>query len=146
MCVIRPATPARVTADTESPPPTMVVPFTAATASATALVPASNGGVSNTPIGPFHTTVFAPASRSQKTFTVAGPMSSPIRSPIDGSPIASVAVGTPASIRSATTWSVGSASRTPRVAACSSMARAASSFSSSTSERPTGAPPALRNV
>ena len=28
-----------------------------ATASATAFVPASNGGISNTPIGPFQTTV-----------------------------------------------------------------------------------------
>ena len=53
------ATPALFTAATESPPPMMVVPCTAATASATPIVPFANGSISNTPIGPFHTTVFA---------------------------------------------------------------------------------------
>src|SRR2546422_10964486 len=46
------------TAAAESPPPTMVVaPLAVAStsASATALVPASKGGVSETPIGPFPT-------------------------------------------------------------------------------------------
>ena len=59
MCVIESATPACVTAATESPPPMIVVPWTAATARATPIVPAANGGISNTPIGPFQTTVFA---------------------------------------------------------------------------------------
>src|SRR6185295_5635539 len=59
MWVILPATPARVTAATESPPPMMVVPWTAATARATPIVPAANASISNTPIGPFHTTVLA---------------------------------------------------------------------------------------
>ena len=36
-----------------------VVPFTSATARAMAFVPFANAGISNTPIGPFHTTVFA---------------------------------------------------------------------------------------
>ena len=55
------ATPAACTAATESPPPMIVVPCTAATAWATPIVPAANGAISNTPIGPFHTTVFAVA-------------------------------------------------------------------------------------
>src|ERR1043165_1334841 len=51
MCVMRLATPARVTAETESPPPTITVaPRSAAsaTACATPIVPWSNGGSSNT--------------------------------------------------------------------------------------------------
>ena len=47
----------------ESPPPTTVRPFAFATASATARVPAANGGSSNAPIGPFQNTVCAPAMR-----------------------------------------------------------------------------------
>ena len=39
----------------------IVVPCTAATARATALVPAANASISKTPIGPFQTTVFASA-------------------------------------------------------------------------------------
>ena len=62
MCVIRSATPALATAATESPPPTMLAPLTAATARAMAIVPAANASISNTPIGPFHTTVRASAS------------------------------------------------------------------------------------
>ena len=42
----------------------MVVPFTAATAWATPMVPAAKASISNTPIGPFHTTVCAPLSAS----------------------------------------------------------------------------------
>ncbi|MNC95827.1 hypothetical protein D3C83_130360 [compost metagenome] len=62
MCVILSATPAALIAATESPPPMIVVPLTAATALATASVPFANGATSNTPIGPFQTTVFASAS------------------------------------------------------------------------------------
>ena len=40
----------------ESPPPTTVTPGAAATASATARVPAANGSSSNAPIGPFQKT------------------------------------------------------------------------------------------
>src|SRR3989454_9610320 len=53
---VRPAT-----AAAESPPPTTVGaprPVASTIPSATAPAPASNGGCSNTPIGPFHTTVF----------------------------------------------------------------------------------------
>src|SRR4051812_2918471 len=59
MCVIRSAIPDFFTAEIESPPPMIVVPRTAATARAMALVPVANASISNTPIGPFHTTVFA---------------------------------------------------------------------------------------
>ena len=45
-----------------SPPPTTVVPDAAATASATARVPAANGSSSNAPIGPFQKTVPACAT------------------------------------------------------------------------------------
>src|SRR3954447_5834560 len=62
MCDTRDSTPALWMAATESPPPITVVPFTFATASATASVPLANSSISNTPIGPFHTTVFAVAS------------------------------------------------------------------------------------
>ena len=61
MCVIRSVTPALATAAIESPPPITVVPFTAATAFATAIVPFAKASISNTPIGPFQITVFAPA-------------------------------------------------------------------------------------
>ena len=46
-----------LTADALSPPPTTVVPLHSAIASATALVPPANAGNSNTPIGPFQSTV-----------------------------------------------------------------------------------------
>ena len=45
-----------------SAPPMMVVPFTFATARATALVPFANASISKTPIGPFQITVLASAS------------------------------------------------------------------------------------
>src|SRR5437867_3511596 len=60
---VRPAT-----AAAESPPPTTVVAprrVASTIATATARVPASNGGCSNTPIGPFQTTVFARSRRAR---------------------------------------------------------------------------------
>ena len=60
MCVIRSVTPAFATAAIESPPPMIVVPFTSATALATSMVPFAKASISNTPIGPFQMTVFAP--------------------------------------------------------------------------------------
>src|SRR5438552_1466896 len=66
------------TAAAESPPPTIVIaPFVPAStsASATARVPSSNGGVSNTPIGPFQTTVLALRMRARKSTRVAASMS-----------------------------------------------------------------------
>ena len=53
------ARPNWLTAATESPPPTTVVPLQSATAFATSCVPPANAGNSNTPMGPFQITVFA---------------------------------------------------------------------------------------
>src|SRR2546425_1129073 len=66
------------TAATESPPPmTVTAPFFPASTSAVAIarVPASNGGVSNTPIGPFQKIVFARSSRARKSCCVASSIS-----------------------------------------------------------------------
>src|SRR5256712_4716104 len=66
------------TAATESPPPTTVtVPFLPASTSAVAMacVPASNGGVSKTPIGPFQKIVFARSRRARKSCWVAASIS-----------------------------------------------------------------------
>ena len=51
---------------TESPPPTTVYAWSLRlpTAAATALVPAANFSNSNTPIGPFQKTIFAPFNAS----------------------------------------------------------------------------------
>ena len=67
MWLMRSATPAFVTAAIESPPPMIVVPVTPATASATALVPFANASISNTPIGPFQTTVFARPDHARRS-------------------------------------------------------------------------------
>src|SRR6185295_15387989 len=61
ICEILPATPADSTAFSESPPPTTESAPEFATALAIATVPLSNGGFSKTPMGPFHTIVFAVA-------------------------------------------------------------------------------------
>src|SRR5579871_3026590 len=58
-------TPALLIAFSESPPPTTEVAPESATAFASATVPRSNGGFSNTPIGPFQTIVFAPRMISE---------------------------------------------------------------------------------
>src|SRR6478735_12829434 len=62
MCEILSATPADLTAFSESPPPTTLTAPDAATALASATVPLSNGGFSKIPMGPFQITVFAPAT------------------------------------------------------------------------------------
>ena len=69
----------QLTAAAESPPPTTVNPGAAATASATARVPAANGSSSNAPIGPFQNTVPASAIAAGVLGAVFGPMSSPIQ-------------------------------------------------------------------
>ena len=101
--MIRSAMPAALTAEIESPPPMIVVPFTEATACATALVPRANDEISNTPIGPFHTTVLASAISPRYVAIVAGPMSTPSRWPIAGSPAASTSWDAPSCSRSVTT-------------------------------------------
>src|SRR5579859_3533327 len=70
MCEILSATPADLMAFSESPPPTTLTAPEAATAFASATVPLSNGGISNTPIGPFQMMVFAPAIACEYFSTV----------------------------------------------------------------------------
>ena len=62
----------------ESPPPTTESAPDSATALATATVPLSNGGFSNTPMGPFQMMVFALAISAENASMVRGPMSRPI--------------------------------------------------------------------
>src|ERR1700682_445283 len=81
MWVILSATPAAWTAATESPPPTIdVAPALAAMAWAIFIVPWANGATSKTPMGPFHTMVFAEAISLENAATVFGPISRPILS------------------------------------------------------------------
>src|SRR5258707_3962675 len=64
MCEILSATPDWWTAATESPPPTIemaALSVAAATALATSIVPLAKMGISDTPMGPFQTMVFAAA-------------------------------------------------------------------------------------
>src|SRR2546426_2923337 len=129
---IRSATPARRTAASVSPPPTTENPRTPATASATPCVPSAKGGRSKTPIGPFQTTVRAVRTRSPKLRTVAGPMSSPIRS----AGISRMPTARPLSLstRAATTASTGSAIWTPRRRASARVRWAAGTSADSTSD------------
>ena len=69
-----------LTAAAESPPPMIVVASVSAKAFATAIVPAASVGFSNTPIGPFQTTVLAVLTASAKRACVLGPISHPSRS------------------------------------------------------------------
>ena len=80
MWLILSPSPIWLTAAAESPPPMIVVASAAARAFATARVPSASVGFSNTPIGPFHTTVLAVATASAKSFLVLGPISHPSRS------------------------------------------------------------------
>ena len=58
-------------------PPTTDIPSTRVSASPTALVPAANGAISKTPIGPFHTTVSDSSISCAKRAADSGPMSRP---------------------------------------------------------------------
>src|SRR5579859_1550079 len=78
ICEILSETPADLTAFSESPPPTTDTAPDCATALAIATVPLSNGGFSNTPIGPFQIIVFAPAIAFENSSIVLGPISTPI--------------------------------------------------------------------
>ena len=77
---------------------------------------------------------------------VSGPMSTPMRLPMAGSPTFNVSFDVTASILSATTWSTGRPSWSPRFLIFASISRAASCLSSSTSDLPTGTPLAFRKV
>src|SRR5205807_10566002 len=75
MNVILSATPACLTAVTESPPPIIVIAFDRASARAIAKVPLAKSGISKTPSGPFHKIVFAIAISPSKSAIVSGPAS-----------------------------------------------------------------------
>src|ERR1019366_2770168 len=72
------ATPALLMAFSESPPPTTEIAPDSATAFASATVPLSKGGFSNTPIGPFQMIVFAPLMIPSYSAIVFSPISRPI--------------------------------------------------------------------
>src|SRR5581483_5160639 len=105
---IRSASPSSLTARTESAPPTTenASPF-AATASATAFVPAAKRGHSNTPIGPFQKIVRASPIRFANSLRVSGPMSSPSH-PSGSSSFATTRESASASNSEAATTSLGS--------------------------------------
>jgi hypothetical protein len=81
-------------------------------ASATARVPAENASNSNTPIGPFQNTVFAPAIFSANSAADFGPMSRPIW-PAGMSSEATTVAGASAENSGATALSTGSTISTP---------------------------------
>ena len=112
MCVILSPYPNWFTAAAESPPPMIVTASVSASAFATASVPAANFGISNAPIGPFHTTVFAVFTVSANNSAVFGPISSPSH-PSGISPLATTFVFASLEKSSAITLSTGSNNFTP---------------------------------
>ncbi len=140
--VIRSTSPTCRTAAAESPPPMIVTAFDSASSRATANVPSANLGISNTPSGPFHTIVLAPANADSNVDTVFGPMSS-MRQPEGTSLGATTRAWASFSKASATTTSTGRTSRPP--AFCMSDL-AVGTASSSTRLSPTSKPMPLKNV
>ena len=112
MCVILSPYPSWFTAAAESPPPMIVTASVSASAFATASVPCAKFGISKQPIGPFHTTVLASFTASQKIFSVSGPISSPCH-PSGISPLFTTFLFAPLEKSSAMTVSTGRRSFTP---------------------------------
>ena len=132
ICVILSASPDWFTAAAESPPPTMVVAPLSATASAKPKVPLAKAGNSKTPIGPFQTTVPAPANFFLNSASVWGPISK-IRQPAGTSHKGIVLTAASLAKASAKTISTGKTSFSPPEASSSF---AVSMASSSTRESP----------
>src|SRR6266496_1539841 len=133
------------TAATESPPPTTVTaPFFPASTRAFAIarVPASNGGVSNTPIGPFQKIVLARSNRARKSCCVASSISKTAQ-PFGMASTATARFSLARSSDGAITAPRGRISFLPLVASSS---LASAMRSTSTSESPTSSPMALTNV
>src|SRR5205085_4997526 len=133
------------TAATESPPPTTVTaPFLPASTSALAIarVPASNGGVSNTPIGPFQKIVLARSSRARKSCCVVSSMSY-IAHPVGLASVVTDRFSRARSREGAITAPRGRISFLPD---CASSSLASATRSGSTSEEPTSSPIAAKNV
>src|SRR5882672_3416116 len=133
------------TAATESPPPTTVTaPFFPASTRAFAIarVPASNGGVSNTPIGPFQKIVLARSKRAAKSCCVVSSMSNTAQ-PLGIASAATERCSLARSSDGAITPPRGRISFLPLVASSS---LASAMRSGSTNEPPTSSPIALKNV
>ncbi len=88
-------------------------------------MPAANGGSSNTPIGPFHSTVAARRTRSAYAAAAAGPISRPIQ-PSGTASVGTTCVRASAANASAATVSSGSRSVQPCSAARACARRAVS--------------------
>src|SRR5437868_3687269 len=133
------------TAATESPPPTTVTaPFLPASTRAVAIarVPASKGGVSKTPIGPFQKIVLARSSRARKSCCVVSSMSY-IAHPFG---IASVVWDRFSRARSREGAITAPRGRISFLPDCASSSLASATRSGSTSEEPTSSPIAAKNV
>ena len=145
MCVILSANPPFSAAAALSPPPIIVVASISAKTSAILFVPTAKLSNSNTPIGPFHTTVFALFNSSANISTVAGPISNPSQSAgisFDGTTFLSASFENSV----ATILSIGNKSFTPLASAFASNSFAKSTLSSSQIDLPTSYPLALKNV
>ena len=101
----------------------MVTAPLSASAWAIARVPAAKFSNSNTPMGPFHTTVPAPRTASQKVLVVSGPMSMPSQ-PSGMAMVLTTCRRASLEKPSAATVSVGSSSFTPFFLAFSIISRA----------------------
>ena len=113
---------------------------------ATANVPSAVAGISNTPIGPFQTTVRAPASSLRKRSTLRGPMSTPFVPAGIRSASAVVSAPTLRALTSSVSVTRKSTGSTILPADWSRSLPARSILSGSTSELPTSSPRALRKV
>ena len=111
----------------------------------TARVPASKGGTSKAPIGPFQKTVPAPAIRLEKLAVVLLPTSSPIQPSGTSTPFSS-RVSVPASSSLPRTRSSGSSRMLSLFSDSGSTRLAASTPSSSTSELPVSRPSAAKKL
>ncbi len=137
----------RIASADDGPPMMDVAPaaVAAATALATSKVPFAKAGSSKTPMGPFHTIVFALAISATYIAIVLGPMSRPIWS--GGVADTSQTVALAAGFNSgATRWSVGSKSLKFFCWASASKRLASSILSFSTSDLPMGSPFAFSKV
>ena len=123
----------------------MVVASDSAMAVAMARVPLANSGFSNTPMGPFQTTVLAFFTALENSSMVLGPMSRPCQ-PSGILPASTVLISVGLSKSLAITVSTGSRSFTPLAFADSIISLARPTRSSSSRESPISPPMALENV
>ena len=128
-----------------SPPPASENAFEFAIACAIVFVPSPNGSNSNTPTGPFHTTVPALAMIPASARAVCGPTSRTISSAATSRAAFVTARASGASAFAHTT-STGIGTSAPRAFIASMIFFASPTRSDSTSEFPTGSPAASMKV